>query len=107
MQIINLYIGTSLYPVEDVVQDALLPALFNGDTYQIPGRAVTSLPVKQAGIDIPDPTQTEVAKWTESCVITEYLVAAFRGTAEFWSGDHYLFMGEGRGEISRRHAEDG
>ena len=46
---------------EDVLCYALLPALFKGSPSQIPGRAVTSIPVKQAGIALPDPTQIDGA----------------------------------------------
>ena len=73
--------------------------LFQGSTTQIPVRAITSLPVKQAGIAIPNPTRIDGANWTASCVITGDLVAALCGTAEFRLGDHALLMGEGREEI--------
>ena len=41
-----------------------------------------------------------------SCIITGYLIAALRGTAEFRSGDHALLMVGGRDEIQRWHAEE-
>ena len=53
-----------------------------------------------------DHTQTAGSKLTVSCVITEYLVEALRGTAQFWSEDHSLLMGQVRDEIRRRHTED-
>ena len=49
-------------PVEDALHDAFLPALLKGGTYPISGRAVTSLPVKQSRIALPDPTETAGAK---------------------------------------------
>ena len=91
--------------MEDKLCNALLPALFKGDTSQIPGRAVTGLPVKQAGIALPESTQSNGANWRESCVITGHLIEVLRGTAEFWSGDHSLLMGEVRYEIHQRHAD--
>ena len=42
--------------MEDTLRGAFLLDLFKGATYQIPGRAVTGLPVKQDEIDLPDPT---------------------------------------------------
>ena len=63
------------------------------------------LPVKQSGIALFSPTQTDGSIWTESCVITGHLIAALRRTAYFWSGYHSLLMGEVRDEICRRHAE--
>ena len=38
-------------------------------------------------------------------VITGNLIAALRRTDDFWSGDHALWLGEGRDEILRWHAE--
>ena len=90
---------------EEELRNTFLPALFNGATSHIPGRAVTGLPVNQAGIALPEPTQTTGANRTASCVITGKLVAALRGMAEFRAGDHYLLMGEVGDEISRRHAK--
>ena len=76
-------IGTAVHPMEDDLRDAFLPHLFKGATLQTPGRAVTGLPVKQAGIALPDPTQNPRANWKVSCVITVHLVSALCGTAVF------------------------
>ena len=98
-------IGMAFQDVEDALWDIFLLALFKGATAHIPRRAITSLPVKQAGISLPNPTRTVEENWTVSCVITGHLVTALRGTAEFGSGDHALLMGKGREEIRRIHAE--
>ena len=71
----------------------------------ITGRAVPGMLVKQDGISISDPTQTEGSNWTASCVITGHLVVMPHGMADFRSGDHAFFMGEVRGEIRLRHAD--
>ena len=65
-----------------------MPALFQGLGEGTPGRRVTRLPVKQAGLDRPDPTKTALENWTASCVITGHLVAALRGQEEFRMADH-------------------
>ena len=105
MQRVTPDIGTAFQPVEDELRKAFLLELFKGDTTQIPRRAFTSLPVKQSGIALPDPTQTAGANWPSSYVITGNLSAALHMAAEFSSGDHALLMGEGREEIRRGHAE--
>ena len=87
-------------------KDIFLPALFQGATAQIPRRAITGLPVKQAGISLPDTTRAAGANWTASCRITGHLVAALHGTAEFRSGDHALLMGYGRYKTRWRHEEE-
>ena len=106
MQRITPEIGVDFQVVEDALWDILLPALFQGDMEQIPRRAITVLPVKQAIIALPDPTWTAGENWTVSCAITGHLVTALRGKAEFRSGNHTLLMGEGRYEIQHRHAEE-
>ena len=106
MQRVTPYIGMAFQVVEDVLQDIFLPSLFQGYTAHIPGREITGLPVKQAGIYLPDPTRTVGAKWTASRVITGHLVAALCKTADFSLGNNSLLMGEGRDEIQRQHAEE-
>ena len=63
-------IGKAFQLVEDALPEAFLPSLLRGSTYQMTSRLVTGLPVKQAVIDLPYPTQIDGAKWTASCVIT-------------------------------------
>ena len=86
MQHVNLGIGMTFQTVEDELRDKFLPTLFQGSTSQITGRAITGLPVKQAGIALPDPNQTSGANWTAYCVITGHLVTALRWTDEFRLG---------------------
>ena len=85
--------GSAFQPVEDEIRDAFLLALFREAIYQIPGKAVTGLPVNQDRISLPDPTYISRYNWTASYVITGHLVAALYWTADFWSGDHALLMG--------------
>ena len=89
-------IGMAFKAVEDELQYTFLPSLFQGATSQIPGSAITGLPIKQAVIALPNPTRTVGANWTASCMITGHLVAALRGTAEFRSDNHAFLMEEGR-----------
>ena len=46
MQRVTPGIGMEFLPVEDKLRETLLPALFQGDVSQIPGRLITSIPVK-------------------------------------------------------------
>ena len=99
-------IGMAFQVVEDALRDVLLTDLFQGAMAQIPGRAITGMPVKQAEISLPDPTRTAGANYMASCVILGNLVTAFQGTSEFRSGNHALLVGEGRDEIRQRHVEE-
>ena len=106
VQSVTLDIGMSFQAVEDSLWDIFLPSLFQGDTSQIPGRAITSLPVKQSRTSLPEPPRTARENWTASCVVTGHLVAALYGTDEFRSGNHALLMGEEREEIRHQYAEE-
>ena len=58
--------------------------------------------MKQAGLALPNPTQTAPENWTASCVITGHLVAALRGQVEFLTADHSACLREGRTAVRRR-----
>ena len=79
-----------------------MPALFEGLREGVPERGVTRLPVKQAGLALPDPSQTAPENWTASCVITGHLVTAFRGQVKFRTADHSACLREGRTAVWRR-----
>ena len=72
-------IGDALGPVEEEIAKAFLPELFKevGDGAQ--GRAIIHLPVKQAGMALPDLTRMAPDNWQASCFITGHLVLALRG----------------------------
>ena len=72
-------IGDSFGPEEKALQETLLSDLFEGIGEGAPERGVTRLPVKQAGMALPELTLTSPENWTASYVITGYLVAAPRG----------------------------
>ena len=72
-------VGDAFDPVEEALREIFVPALYKGLREGVPEREITRLPVKQAGLALPDPTQTAPDNWTSSCVITGHLVAALRG----------------------------
>ena len=49
--------GGAFVPVEQALRDNLIPALFQGLGEGTLGRGVTCLPMKQAGLDLLDPTK--------------------------------------------------
>ena len=81
-------VGESFCPVEEALREIFVPSLFKGLREGLPERKNTRLPVKQAGLDLPDPVQTAPENWTTSCVITGHLVAALRGQVVFRTADH-------------------
>ena len=58
VQRVTPVISNAFGPVEEEISKAFLPALFEGAGYGAPGRDITRLPVKQAGMALPDPTWT-------------------------------------------------
>ena len=58
VQRVTLGFGDAFGPVEEEIKTAFLPELFKGVGDGALGRAITRLPVKQAGLALPDPTRT-------------------------------------------------
>ena len=83
MQRVTPDIRDAFGPVEQALMGAFIPSFFQCLGEVTPGKVVTRLPVKQAGLALPDPTKTATGDGTSSCVITGYLVAALRGQEEF------------------------
>ena len=102
MQQVTPGIGDAFRPVETALKETFVPALFEGMVNGVPERRVALLPVKQAVLALPDPSQTAPDKWTASCVITGHLVAALRGQVEFRTADHSACLREGRMAVQRR-----
>jgi hypothetical protein len=63
--------------VEQALHEDFLPALFEeGSRVDDAIRQLSSLPVKKAGITIPNPMTTSTSNWTSSTVICSHIVAA-------------------------------
>ena len=74
--------------METALKETFVPALFEGLREGVPERGVTHLPVKQAVLALPDPSQTAPENWIASCIITVHVVAALWGQVEFRTADH-------------------
>ena len=74
--------------MEKALREEFLPALFLGAETHIAGRLITVFSVKNANLEIPDPTLTSEGNWTALCVVTRQLVAAQSGHVEYRYGDH-------------------
>ena len=85
--------------MEEEIATAFLPELFEGVGDGAPGRVITRLPVKQAGMDLSDPTRTAPDNWQASCVSTGHLVLALRGQVPFRTADHTTCLWYGRAAV--------
>ena len=79
MQWVTPGIGDAFVPVEKALRETFVPALLEGLGDGVPEIGFTCLPVKQAELALPDPTQTAPENWTASCVITGHIFAVLRG----------------------------
>ena len=102
VQRINPGIGEAFDPVDKALQETFLPELFEELREETPKLGVTRLIVKQAGLDLPDPTLTSPENWTASFVVTGHRIAALRGWVEFRTADHSACLREGRAKVWRR-----
>ena len=93
MQRVTPDIRDSFGPLEEALEETFLPDLFQGLGEGSLGRGFTYLQVKQAGLDLLDPTKPAPENWTASCVITSRLVAALRVQEE--TTDHSACLQEG------------
>jgi hypothetical protein len=75
--------GIFVRDVEQALHHDFLPALFGEDKVDDAIRQLFSLPVKRAGIAIPNPMTTAESNWTSSTVICGHLVAAIWGRVAF------------------------
>ena len=85
--------------MEEDIATAFLPELFKGVGYGAPGRAITRLTLKKAGLALPDPTRTAPDNWQASCVITGNLVSELRGQVTFRTADHAACLRDERAEV--------
>ena len=95
-------IGDAFGPLETVLKETFVSALFEGLGNGVPERDFTRLTVKQVGLALPDPYQTAPENWTASYVTTGHLVEALRGQVDFRTADHLACLLEGRAAVQQR-----
>ena len=80
-------IGKEFGPVEEEITKAFLPALFEGVGDGAPGREITLLPVKQAGMALPDPTFMASERWHQVSCDNKGRLPVLRGRQSWiWEG---------------------
>ena len=81
-------VGEAFGPIGEALREIFVPALLEGLRERVPESENTRLPVKQAGLALPDPIQTAPENLTASCAIIGHLVTALRGQVKFRTADH-------------------
>ena len=75
----------------------------NYDDATDPRRRLAALPVKFAGLAIPDPTASAATNYDASILVCSHLLAAFRGVDEFRTTDHLAVIREVKTELRQRN----
>jgi hypothetical protein len=99
-------LGDEFSAIEQTLTSEFLPALFGVDGVEDTHKLLACLPVKAAGLAIPNPTATAESNWTASTLVCGHLVAALRGRQEFRSADHAATMSHGKAEIRKQNVEE-
>ena len=73
--------------------------LFLSESEPIPVSKIMGFSAKQAGMVIPEPTQTVYRNWAVLRVVTGHFIAALQGSTEFRPRDQVQILKYGRGEI--------
>ena len=83
-------IGDAIRPVEKALRETFFLYLFEGLRGGAPGRGVTRLPVKQAGLALPYLTLTLTVheNWTASYVSIGHLITSLRFQLGFQTANH-------------------
>jgi hypothetical protein len=67
-------------------------------------RALAGLPVKWAGLAIPDPTTSAQPNYEASILLYSHILAAFQGVGVFRSTDHLKVIRDVKAELKLRNA---
>ncbi len=89
--------------VEKALAEKFLPSLFGNGEQCDTKRQLACLPVKHAGLALPNPTTTAESNWKSSTLICGHLIAALRGTTDFRSADHSATMQRGKAELLKKN----
>jgi hypothetical protein len=82
-------IGDRFAGVEQAISANFLPALFDKKIEENDKRRVLAgLPIKHAGLALPDPTTSAEDNYLASTLVCSHLIAALRGVEMFRSTEH-------------------
>jgi hypothetical protein len=68
-------------------------------------RNLSALPVKFAGLALPDPSASSEGKYEASTLVCSHILVAFRGTKSFSSADHQSLRKAVTAEIKTRRSD--
>jgi hypothetical protein len=101
-------VGEAFTDVEKAISQSFLPAVF-GDVFDDddPRLRLAGLPVKHAGMALPDPIKSAKTNYEASTLVNVHLLAALKGNEVFRSVDHKTASREVKSELkTRKKAKD-
>jgi hypothetical protein len=91
---------TGIWAVKVSLSRTFLPTLFEDDyDDDDPRRDISCLPVKWAGLAVPNPTLAADANYEVSTLLCSHILAAFRGVNTFRSAKHKSVISEVKTEL--------
>jgi hypothetical protein len=98
-------LGLEFSAIALAMEHDFLPALFGLESVPDTLKRLASLPVKKAGLALPDPTATAETNYHSSTVVCSHIIAAIRGTTTYRSADHLSVLKSGKAELRKRSVE--
>jgi hypothetical protein len=96
-------IGEEFAAVQKAISEIFLPALCRDTLEKDDVRLLLQgLPVKHAGMALPDPTKSAESNYEASVLFASHLLAALRGTEVFRSSEHVAVIQAVRSELTTR-----
>ncbi len=97
-------IGDQFAEVENAISHTFLPALFDEVIPDDdPRLKLACLPVKHAGLALPDPTASAQTNFDASILVCSHLLAAIRGVDKFRTADHKAVIHGVKAELKSRN----
>ena len=83
-------VGNLFTPLEEEISNNFLPALFGEPSSSLDDnlRLLTALPVKSAGLALPNPVSSCAANYKNSTLMSSHLLLAVQGKTQFSPQDH-------------------
>jgi hypothetical protein len=92
-------------PVWNAISDGFLQSLFQdnipSNDYRV---SICKLPVKYAGLALPNPTESAASNYENSCLRNSHLIAALRGNENFRHSNHLTTIREANAELKTRQS---
>ena len=106
MQRVCKDVGAFFAPIERAISEDFIPALFGTSDEVSSLRNLHCLPIKSAGMALPNPHRSADANYQNSILMNSHLLSSLRGNDSFRSATHLSVTKEVRAELKIRRSKD-